>query len=70
MESKARNPLSENGFISGLKSIETTLLRIESSVIYEMVERGLIIRVCNALKRAMDWTMKEVIDKFKSFNNH
>ena len=54
----------------GLESIQTTLLYIESAVIHEKVKVELIMRVCNALKRAMDWAMENIVDNYKLFNDH
>jgi len=45
-------------------------LHIESAGIHEKVNGDLVMRVCNALKRAMDWTMEDFVDKYKSFNDH
>jgi len=66
----AKKPLDDEGFRGGLESMQTTLLHIESAVIHEKVNGELIMRVCNALKRAMDWAIEDIVDNYKSFNDH
>ena len=70
LESAVKKPLDDEGFRGGLESIQTTLLHIESAVIHDKVNGELIMRVCNALKRAMDWAMEDIVDNCKSLNDH